>query len=98
MHATYPSYLKLHQSGELARRAERAVAMLAECTLCARKCRVDRLHDPEPHAHCHTGRRAIVSSAFPHHGEEDCGASSARIATSATPTAAERSPPTSWPK
>jgi len=72
VHPTYPSYLKLHQSGELARRAERAVAMLAECTLCARKCRVDRLHDPELHAHCHTGRRAILSSAFPHHGEEDC--------------------------
>lgn len=67
-----PAYLELYASGELATRAERAVALLARCTLCARKCRVDRLTDPEPHAYCSTGRRAIVSSAFPHLGEEDC--------------------------
>ena len=72
MPSTRPSYLKLHRTGELARRAERAVAMLGECTVCARKCRVDRLHDPKPPAYCCTGRRAIVSSALPHHGEEDC--------------------------
>jgi len=72
MESTHPSYLKLHEDGDLKRRADRAVAVLAECTVCARKCRVDRLNDPKPHAYCHTGRRAVVSSAFPHHGEEDC--------------------------
>jgi putative pyruvate formate lyase activating enzyme len=65
-----PSYLELFHSGELAERASRAVARLASCDLCARYCRVDRFAGIKG-AVCRTGRRAVVSSLGPHHGEED---------------------------
>jgi putative pyruvate formate lyase activating enzyme len=65
-----PGYLALHRSGELARRAERALAGLALCRVCPRNCDVDRLADRT--AFCRTGRYAAVSSWFPHFGEEDC--------------------------
>lgn len=65
-----PAYLALHRSGELADRAARAVAGLASCKVCPRDCEVDRLADES--AVCRLGRHAMVSSAFPHHGEEDC--------------------------
>jgi putative pyruvate formate lyase activating enzyme len=64
-----PSYLDLGP-GELRRRADQAVAALGECRLCPRDCGVDRLAGKW--AACKTGRFAVVSSAFPHHGEEDC--------------------------
>jgi putative pyruvate formate lyase activating enzyme len=65
-----PSYLKLFRSGELAERASRALGRLASCDLCARYCRVDRVASVKG-AVCRTGRRAVVSSLGPHHGEED---------------------------
>ncbi len=65
-----PAYLRLHASGELARRVERALAALADCTLCPRDCHVNRLADK--FAVCKTGRYAVVSSHFAHFGEEDC--------------------------
>jgi len=65
-----PGYLALHASGELARRVERALASLRSCRVCPRDCDVDRLADR--YAFCKTGRHAVVSSAFPHFGEEDC--------------------------
>jgi putative pyruvate formate lyase activating enzyme len=64
-----PSYLRL-QAGELQARADRAIASLAHCRACPRECDVDRLADKW--SACKTGRHAIVSSAFPHLGEEDC--------------------------
>jgi putative pyruvate formate lyase activating enzyme len=64
-----PAYLSLG-SAELHRRAHRAIATLAECRACPRDCRVNRLEDKW--AACKTGRYAIVSSSFPHFGEEDC--------------------------
>lgn len=65
-----PSYLALARTGELARRAERALDLLGPiCRVCPRRCRVDRRRDER--SICHVGRRAIVASAFPHHGEED---------------------------
>jgi putative pyruvate formate lyase activating enzyme len=64
-----PAYLDL-PSGDLRRRAERAVAALAECRACPRDCRVDRLANRW--SACKTGRHAVVSSAFPHLGEENC--------------------------
>ena len=72
MSECYPAYCHLLESGELKQRAERAVASLADCTLCARQCHADRLHTSEPASFCRTGRHAVVSSYFPHHGEEDC--------------------------
>jgi uncharacterized Fe-S radical SAM superfamily protein PflX len=65
-----PAYLALHASGELACRVERALASLQSCRVCPRDCDVDRLADR--YAFCKTGRHAVVSSAFPHFGEEDC--------------------------
>lgn len=65
-----PAYLRLHESGELERRVERALSLLESCTACPRNCRVNRLEDK--FAVCKTGRYAIVSSYNAHHGEEDC--------------------------
>ncbi len=55
---------------ELRRRADEAVAALADCRLCPRDCGVDRLADKW--SACKTGRYAVVCSAFPHMGEESC--------------------------
>jgi putative pyruvate formate lyase activating enzyme len=65
-----PAYLRLWESGELERRAERALAKLADCALCPRDCHANRVLG-KPCA-CRTGRYAVVSSYFPHFGEEDC--------------------------
>ena len=67
---SWPSYLALHESGELVRRAEEAVESLASCAVCPRNCGVNRLEDQAQV--CNTGRLARVSSYFPHLGEEDC--------------------------
>jgi putative pyruvate formate lyase activating enzyme len=67
--AVRPAYLYL-RPGELHERAERAVAALGDCRVCPRDCRVNRLEDKW--AACKTGRYAVVTSCFPHSGEEDC--------------------------
>jgi putative pyruvate formate lyase activating enzyme len=72
MASIWPSYLELLESGELARRANEAVDAMANCICCPRQCHADRRHDDSPQSYCCTGRLAIVSNAFPHHGEEDC--------------------------
>lgn len=61
-------YLHLHASGELARRAEAALARLAACDLCPRGCRVDRTAGEL--GFCRTGRLAQVASYDLHFGEE----------------------------
>ena len=65
-----PAYLALYRSGELERRVEAALRELEDCCACPRNCHVNRLENVA--RVCHTGRHAIVSSAFPHFGEEDC--------------------------
>lgn len=65
----WPSYLALSRE-EWRRRVEQARAMLADCRACPRDCGVNRLEDR--YAACKTGRYALVSSYFPHFGEEDC--------------------------
>lgn len=72
MASLWPAYLELHNSGELARRAREAVDALADCMCCPRQCHADRRQPDSPQSYCRTGRLALVSSAFPHHGEEDC--------------------------
>jgi len=64
-----PAYLKL-AAGELERRADEALQSLVACRLCPRDCDVNRLADK--YSACKTGRYAVVSNYFPHHGEEDC--------------------------
>jgi putative pyruvate formate lyase activating enzyme len=67
---SWPAYLDLHASGELSRRVDEGLSMLARCEVCPRNCRVDRLKDEVKV--CKVGRRARVASAFAHFGEEDC--------------------------
>lgn len=68
MAADLPAYLDLHESGELARRAEYAHELLTECAICPRKCGVDRLSGAV--GYCGGGAHALVCSAGPHFGEE----------------------------
>ena len=77
MRMSQPSYVALHESGELAQRAERLAAALESCTICPRACGVNRLQDER--GFCRAGRLAKVSSSGPHFGEEaplvGCGGS-----------------------
>ena len=63
-----PSYLSLFEKGELRQRAQVLQEFLKECRLCPRKCRVNRL-DGEIGI-CQAGSDLMISSAFPHFGEE----------------------------
>ncbi len=63
-----PSYIALHEKGELRRRIASLREILAPCRLCPRQCRVDRLKGEV--GYCKAGASLKVSSAFPHFGEE----------------------------
>jgi putative pyruvate formate lyase activating enzyme len=63
-----PSYLALHRSGELRRRARAALASLAECRLCPHECKVDRLADAR--GICRMGAQAKIASWNVHPWEE----------------------------
>ena len=65
-----PAYRALYRRGELKGRVEAALKELEDCCACPRDCHINRLENET--RICHTGRYAIVSSAFPHFGEEDC--------------------------
>jgi putative pyruvate formate lyase activating enzyme len=64
------AYLELLGTGELESRVEESRAMLEECRLCGRECRVNRLESTKG-AVCRTGEKAVVSSFNAHFGEED---------------------------
>jgi|AMZC01.1.fsa_nt_AMZC01000107.1_11 putative pyruvate formate lyase activating enzyme len=63
-----PAYLRLLRSGGFEERVQTAQAALRDCALCPWACHVDRT---QKIGFCRTGAEAIVSSAFPHMGEED---------------------------
>jgi putative pyruvate formate lyase activating enzyme len=63
------AYLALHRTGELPNRADAAWDKLKDCDLCANYCHVDRTTAAD-HARCRTGKKAVVCSVGPHHGEE----------------------------
>jgi putative pyruvate formate lyase activating enzyme len=63
-----PAYRRLLADGTLAERATQAKAALRDCALCAWGCHVDRA---QKRGVCRTGTDAVISSAFPHMGEED---------------------------
>ena len=63
-----PLAASLHASGQLERKAEIGRRLLRRCTLCPRRCRVDR-HAGEIGV-CGIGARARVASYGPHFGEE----------------------------
>ena len=64
-----PAYLQMDRE-DLRSRAARGLESLSSCRLCPRDCGVNRLEDRW--SACKTGRYAVVSSAFPHSGDEDC--------------------------
>lgn len=62
-----PGYVQLARSGELARRADAALAKLGNCRLCSRLCGTDRLTAST--GVCRTGRQAVVAhSGLDHNG------------------------------
>lgn len=65
-----PAYLALHRDGRLEERARQARLQLASCRLCPRECGAHRLDGAV--GTCGIGGRCLVTSAFPHMGEEDC--------------------------
>jgi len=65
----FPAYLELG-ADTIERRAREAVQALSSCAVCPRCCGVNRLENETQI--CRTGRRARVSTAFAHFGEEDC--------------------------
>lgn len=65
----WPGYIRLAESGDLARRAEEACLHLSVCDVCALGCPVDRLAGEM--GACKTGALAVISSYGPHLGEED---------------------------
>jgi putative pyruvate formate lyase activating enzyme len=68
MPSTQPAYVETFQSGLLKEKIEKAYDILRSCTLCPRKCQVDRISGQT--GFCKTGANAYVSSYNPHFGEE----------------------------
>lgn len=66
--ADYPSYLRLYDSGELDERTRSLAQLEVECRLCPRRCGVKRFEGEK--GVCGTDSTLMVSSAFPHFGEE----------------------------
>ncbi|MGQ9546394.1 MAG: radical SAM protein [Dehalococcoidia bacterium] len=62
------AYLELYRSGRLRERVEGALSLLESCSVCPRRCAVNRLAGET--GKCRTPREALVSSYGPHFGEE----------------------------
>lgn len=63
-----PGYIKLYNSGELHERIKKLEDILGECRLCPRNCKKNRLKGER--GTCKAGAELMISSAFPHFGEE----------------------------
>jgi putative pyruvate formate lyase activating enzyme len=63
-----PSYISLYERGEIQKRIGLLMDILKECRLCPRECRVNRLNGEV--GYCKAPSELMVSSAFPHFGEE----------------------------
>ncbi len=68
MDAVEPVYLKTVRENLLSHKAARAAEILTNCTICPRRCEVDRTSAER--GVCKTGGEAEVSSYSPHYGEE----------------------------
>jgi len=68
MNGHTPGYLKLLKTGELHERADALMALLRNCTLCPRDCRIDRTAGSL--GYCRSGYLPIISSYCAHYGEE----------------------------
>ncbi|MFQ6117925.1 MAG: radical SAM protein [Candidatus Bipolaricaulia bacterium] len=67
MPSVQPSYLKL-SAAEFQERIDELYKLLESCTLCARECKVNRTEGEQ--GFCRSGMEPLVSSFFPHFGEE----------------------------
>jgi putative pyruvate formate lyase activating enzyme len=63
-----PAYLRTYEQGLLTEKVAKAYSLLSSCTLCPRKCGVDRISGET--GTCKTAKLAWVSSYNPHFGEE----------------------------
>ena len=63
-----PSYLELYKTGKLEQIADKAYKLLECCSICPRKCKVDRLKGEL--GFCKIGALPRVCSYMSHHGEE----------------------------
>lgn len=68
MKQDYPSYLKSQTNSTLKTKIEQAFDLLRNCSICPRKCKVNRLNNEK--GFCRVGLSPIVCSYMPHHGEE----------------------------
>ncbi len=64
-----PAYLKLHQSGELKKRAEELWAVMESCRLCPRMCGVNRQKGARGVCKA-PGTGLVIGGSHPHYGEE----------------------------
>ena len=69
MQSFEPCYIKTYKEGLLKEKIKKAREILSSCSLCPRRCGVDRLSGQL--GICKTGENAYVSSYHPHYGEED---------------------------
>ncbi len=69
MQSFEPCYIKTYKEGLLKEKIKKAREILSSCSLCPRRCGVDRLSGQV--GICKTGENAYVSSYHPHYGEED---------------------------
>ena len=63
-----PAYISLYEKGELKKRVDALREILKECRLCPRECKVNRLEGKR--GYCRARADLVISSAFPHFGEE----------------------------
>jgi len=66
--AFLPGYIKLYENGELSKRIKSLNERLSNCTICPRRCGVDRNRGVL--GICRIGASPVVSAAHPHLGEE----------------------------
>lgn len=64
----YPSYIEAYNSGNLDRVVEKTFKMLESCSICPRRCKVNRLKDEK--GFCRTGFKPKVYNFMAHLGEE----------------------------
>jgi putative pyruvate formate lyase activating enzyme len=65
-----PPYIRLHEEGNLAERAEALWAIMKHCTICPHHCGVDRTAGEK--GKCRSGVMPVVSAVQRHMGEEAC--------------------------
>lgn len=63
-----PSYIRLHEKGELKKRGEKLWARMESCNLCPRECRINRIKGER--GFCNADANLEIAGYHPHFGEE----------------------------